>query len=87
VHLVTSFVNGRVLCRADPLHNAGSHRDHLDTSPRKTTGYEGFPSHTYEKQRSVGHLAMLWRKTQVCIRAYRGWHSPIIATFSVALHL
>jgi hypothetical protein len=70
VHLVTSFVNGRVLHTAYPLQRGQPPESPVHLARRQV--YEGFPEHTYKKQRSVGHLVILQRKTKVCVRAYRG---------------
>ena len=60
MHLVTSFVNGRVLHTAYPLQRGQPPESPVHLARRQV--YEGFPEHTYKKQRSVGHLAILREK-------------------------
>lgn len=85
MHLVTSCVNGCVLHTAYPFKCGQPPESPVHLARGQV--YEGFPEHTSKKLRSVGHLAVQWRNPKVCVRAYRGWHSLIIATCTVAWHL
>lgn len=85
MHLVTSCVNSRVLHTAYPFTCGQPPASPVHLARGQV--YEGFLEHTSKKQRSVGHLAILKRKTKVCVRTYRGWISLLIATCTVAWHL